>query len=185
MMNTILRNEMNKEIDWQTELISGCREEHLNTILNLQPFFPIEIQDSEEKIVKNLSEPLNINIFLKKRKRIIGYVLATPHNDALRELRNDDIELREDANRYYFDKITVLPEYRKGCVFLKLIYAVIEEANRRGFYKFSSHVLSNNGLNRVLLRIFGEMLTERRNVFLALHGNAPFEYMEMTYIIKK
>lgn len=185
MMNTILRSKMNKETDWQTEVIQGCREKYLNAILNLQPFFPIEIQDNEEKIVKNLSEPLNINIFLKKGERVVGYVLATPHNDALRELRDDDIELREDADRYYFDKITVVPEYRKGFVFLKLVYAIIEEANRRGFYKFSSHVLSNNGLNRVLVRIFGKMLTERRNVFLALDGNAPFEYMEMTYIIKK
>ncbi|MGO9613612.1 MAG: GNAT family N-acetyltransferase [Dissulfurispiraceae bacterium] len=172
---------LNEDTSFQTEIIKGSEDEYLNAIFKLEPFFPVKIQDSEDKLRENLNSAANINAFLKKDGQVVGWLLATPHNDAVKELENDDTEMREDADRYYIDKLAVLPEYRQGLNFVKLVYAVIEEANKRGFYKFSSHVLSDNGLNKVLARIFGKMLTKRRIVSLAMLGNASFEYMEMTY----
>jgi len=172
---------MREALEFQTEVLQGFSDEAVKEILKLEPFFPLNIREGEDKTREHLNEPSCINIILKKDNRIVGYILAIPHNDAVKELQNDDTEMREDSNRYYIDKVVVAPEYRKGLVLLKLVYATFEEGVRRGINKFSSHVLSTNGLNKLMTRIFGKQLTERRKVSLAIYDNAPFEYMELTY----
>lgn len=171
--------------DFQTEVIRTFKDEYLKTIMKLEPLFPIKIQDREEKIRENLKTAANINVFLKKDEQVVGWILATPHNDAVNELRNDDTGMKEDPARYYIDKLAVIPEHRQGLIFVHLIYAMFEEANRRGFHKFSTHVLCGNGLNKVIMKLFKHTLTERRKVLLAINGNATFEYLEGNYTIEK
>ena len=172
------------ENKFQTEVIKEFKEEYLKAILKLEPLFPIKIQDRDEKVQMNLKTAANINVFLRKDGQIVGWLLATPHNDAVKELRNDDTEIKEDCGRYYIDKLAVLPEFRRGFTFLKLIYAFAEEANRSGIYKYSTHVLCGNGLNKIIMRFFKHTLTLRRKVSLAMYGDALFEYLEGTYMIE-
>jgi ribosomal protein S18 acetylase RimI-like enzyme len=167
--------------DYQFEVLHSNSEELVKEILELEPFLPLNIQDTEEGIRENLNNRSYINIILKKDNRIIGYILSIPHNEAVRELKNDDMQMKEDDGRYYIDQIVVHPDFRKGMILLKLVYATFEEGVRRGFNKFSSHVLATDGLNKLMKRKFGKQLTEQRMVNLPIYNNAPFEYMEMTY----
>jgi hypothetical protein len=114
---------MKDEIDLIAELIESYDDDIIATILNLEPLFPIKIQDDKDRIAGNLSEPNNINIFLKNGFQVVGYLLATPQNDAVKDLSSDDPEMRTDDERYYIDKIVVQPEYRAGASFLVMIEA--------------------------------------------------------------
>lgn len=172
---------MHDKIELMTEIIKSYDDDIIETISNLEPLFPIKIQDNKDKIASNLSEPNNINIFLKYEKQIVGYLLATPQNDAVKDLINDDPKMREDDKRYYIDKIVVLPEYRAGSAFLAMIDTLLIEAGARGINRISSHVLADNGLNKSIKKIFKKYLTETRVTNLEMHDNAFFVYFEFTY----
>ncbi len=165
--------------DFQTEVIRDFKDEYLKTVLMLDSLFPIKIQDTREKIVENLTTPTNINIFLKKGKSIAGWILGIPQNSAYAELKDEDIEMRPDDGMYYIDKVVVLPEDREGLTFLRLGDALIKEAQERDCHKISAHIVSGNGLHKIIIRKFGKFLITRRNVSLAIHDYLPFEYVEI------
>ncbi len=175
---------MQEDTDLHTVIVHGFNEQAFEAITKLEPLFPIKIQDDKSKIKHNLNEPTYINIFLKKDKQIVGYLLATPQNDAVKELRKDDPLMREDDQRYYIDKVAVLPLHRDGYAFVRLVDALLEEMGVRGFNRLSSHILSTNGLHKTIKKIWRKYLTDTREISLAMHDNAHFEYMEFTYIRK-
>jgi hypothetical protein len=106
------------EIDFQTMVVHGYKEEYLESILKLDPLFPIKIQDSKEKIIEHLTESANINVFLKKDESIIGWILGIPQNVAYADLKADDIDIKPDNAMYYIDKVVVFPGYREGTMSL-------------------------------------------------------------------
>ncbi len=167
------------KIGFQTEIIQGYREEYFKSILKLEPLFPISIQDSKDKTIEHLKTPSNINIFLRKDESIIGWILGTPQNTIYEELKTDDIEIKPDDEMYYIDKVVVVPEHREGLTFLRLGDALINEAKKRGCHKISAHIVSDNGLHKIIIRKFGKFIITRRKVSLAIHDFIPFEYIEI------
>lgn len=81
----------------------------------------------------------------------------------------------------------IVPEFGRslagGRLCLMMLRALHEEAGKRGIFKFSMHTRVNNGLNKALRKMYGDMLTLFRRI-----ENWPFynseettEYIEGTY----
>lgn len=164
-----------------TYLITDITEATINTILSMQPLFPLKLRCSRQEIVNNLRQEQNISLFLEENKVIKGYVLAIPQDMAVEEYQHDDPHISKDPTRYYIDQVAVLPEERKGLAFLYLGYGLLEELGKRDINKVSSHLLTTNGVDKIIGKIFGPMSTERRIVHMPRYGDDPFEYMEVTY----
>lgn len=167
-----------------TELITTFNEDVISKIASLEQLFPSKTRYDEDTINKFLKNDGWIHMFLKRDENVIGYIFALPHNYVVDELRIDDPDMKMDQYRYYLDQVAMIPEERKGYAFLQLVYDLLDELDKRGISKISSHILATNGLNKLIVRIFGSMMTEVRNVNLPVYGNDPFTYIEGTYIKK-
>lgn len=167
-----------------TEVAHAYIPELLASILEIdKKSFEEQYEDAEEYYRAALENPENINIFLKEEEKNIGYLLAIPHNVAREELKKDDPGMPEDSKRFYVETIEVLPEYRKGRGFLKMIMAMIKEAESRGINNFSMHTRVENGLSRAVQKYFGRMIKTVRHIekWPYYQNSEPTEYLEGTY----
>jgi hypothetical protein len=145
--------------------------------------------DAEEYFGALLRNENTIHILLRREQRPIGYLLAIPHNDAVHddELRQADPELAEDQYRLYIETMEIVPEYGRslagGRLFLLMSKALLDEAGKRGIFKFSMHARVTTGLNHALQKIYGDMLTKCRTIeqWPFYNGEEPTEYIEVTY----
>jgi len=165
----------------RTEVIKDFNNDVVAKIVSLEPLFPNKVRYNEGIIAEYLQAPNFIHMFLKRGNEVIGYLFSLPHDYVVNELKNDDPLMRKDSGRYYIDQVAVIPEERKGLAFLHLGYALLDELSTRGLNRVSSHVLATNGLHKIIGRIFNNMITERRFVYLPRYGDDLFEYMEVTY----
>ena len=169
--------------EMKSEIVTKDNVDAISTIMSLRPLFPKTIRDDIQKVEQHLTCEHNINMFLKKEEKVVGYLLGTPHNDAIAELKktHDDEFMKPDSNRWYLDQVAVLPKEREHLNFLTLVYDFLDEMGKRGSNRISSHILATNGLHHLILRIFGRMLTEKDMVNLNMHKGLPFLYIEGTY----
>ena len=115
----------------------------------LQQLLPQELWYDRDRISDYLKNDKNIFIFLYGNQgEAIGYMFAQPHNDAYKELVNDDPLLKEDNTRFYIDEVVVSPDERGNGSFLMLIVGFLKEMYKRGFYKISSHILTEDYINK-------------------------------------
>jgi len=137
----------------------------------------------ESYIRGKLENEKNINVIFRHGDRVVGYLMATPHNDAYEELKDDDPLLVEDAERYYVNFVQILPEYRKGRGLLKMVGKMFDEAREQfGSNKFSWHCRTVNGLSSVIQRFFkGMPRTVRHIESWKYTKNEPYDYIEATH----
>lgn len=164
-----------------TEIITSPNSDIVKNISKLEPLFPEKIQEDKDKIKSNLIDMSNISILLKSGTETVGYLLATPHNKAVHDLEFDDVAMKRDSQRYYLDKIVVLPEYRSNQAFLILVIRLLKEAGAKGIHRISSHILVGTGLNKTIKKMFKTYITEARMTILEMYDNALFEYIEFSY----
>jgi len=150
------------------EIVTGHDEKILQEILYIKSrAFPKkwEYDDAENYYREMLGKRESINIIAKEDKKIVGYLLAIPHNEAFKELKEHDPEMEEDPQCYYVETVAILPEFRLGTSFLKMLYAVIAEAKSRfGIKRFSMHARTSIGLIKAPQRYFGSRITKIRKV---------------------
>ena len=174
-----------KEVPMQTtEVVSVYTPQYLSAILEIdKESFEEQYEDVEEYYRKALENQENINVFFKDGEKLVGYLLAIPHSAAYEEMKKDDPEMKDDSKRFYIETCAVLPEYRKGTGFLRMMHKVIEEAERRGINKFSMHARVENGLSETLQKYFGKMFTTVRRIenWPYYYNGEPTDYLEGTY----
>jgi len=171
-----------------TEVAHAYSPELLSAILEVdKESFEEQYDDAEEYYKSALENPENINVFLREGERYVGYLLAIPHNVAREELKKEHPAMPEDPSRFYVETIEVLPEYRRGRGFLKMIMAMIREAEKRGVNNFSMHTRVDNGLSSVIQKYFGRMIKKAQRIenWPYYHNGEPTEYLEGTYDGKK
>ncbi|HAT73601.1 MAG: hypothetical protein US30_C0011G0029 [Candidatus Moranbacteria bacterium GW2011_GWF2_36_839] len=166
------------------EIVNHFSVGALNEILKLEKeCFPAEWQyeDADKYYKKMLGDAENINIFLKDGKRVAGYILARFHNKEIKELSKYDDKFKERKG-FYVETIQIFPEFQGIGGAKKLILAVCEEANKRGFDKFSIHARKKNGLNDKIKNIFKDNITDIRNIekWEPAVGES-YEYIEWEY----
>lgn len=171
-----------------TEVVNGYDPKHLAAILEIdRNSFDEQYEDAEEYYHEALENPENINVFLKEGEKNVGYILAIPHNVALEDLNKVDPEMKADSKRFYVETIEILPDYRKGRGFLKMILTLIDEAGKRGVDNFSMHARVENGLSNVVQKYFRKMIRKVRRIenWPYYYNGEPTDYIEGTYDGKK
>lgn len=174
-----------KEASMQTgEIISEYNSQILADILNIdKESFEKQYDDVEEYYKEALENKDNINVILRDGEKVVGYLLAIPHNDAVEDLKSADPEFKEDKERLYVETIAVHPEYRIGGGAFKMIFTMIEEAGKRGINKFSMHVRVKGGLSAAVQKCFGKMITKVNRIenWPYYENGEPTDYVEGTY----
>ena len=140
----------------------------------------------EDYIAEKMENKNNIHIVCKENGKIVGYLMATSHNDAYEELMEDDPLLKKDAERMYVNFVGVLPEYRKGRALLKMLDMLFLEARENfGTNKFSLHCRTMNGLSRVIQNFFKGIITVVRHIDTWKYTNdEPYDYIEGQHTLK-
>ena len=168
------------------EVITRFDEQILQEIILIGRLsFPSDWQeeDDEQYNREMMKDTNNIFILLKEDAKIIGYLLALPQSKAVEELKADDPFMQEDRQRYYVETMSILPEFRKGRGFLRMLSRLIEESMRRGCNKVSMHARVNNGLSQVMQKYYKDMVTLVRRIenWKYYNGAEPTDYIEGTY----
>lgn len=180
--------EKKEEMPMQTEeIIYGYDPSVFAEILEIdRASFEKQYEDVEEYYKEAMKNKNNINVVLKDGGKAVGYLLAIPHNEALSDLKDIDVEMKEDDLRFYVETIAVHPEYRVGGGAFKMIFAMIQEAGKRGINKFSMHVRVEGGLSASVQKCFGKMITTVRRIenWPYYENREPTDYVEGTYSLK-
>jgi ribosomal protein S18 acetylase RimI-like enzyme len=137
--------------------------------------------DAEEYYTEMLKNRKNIHIILEDNGRRIGYLLAIPHNDAFRELKNDDPLIEEDALRYYVEVVAVLPDFRGKKGFSEILKKLRDELKWRGIYKLSMHARVSNNLSKIIQKKMKITQIRRIQRWKYYNYEEPTDYIEATF----
>lgn len=167
------------------ERILGTNEDILEKILTVYKRCFAEkwrYPDAEEFFRLSLNDIGCLNLVLKEDDTIVGYALVRPHNSVVQEVREHDPHMQKSDNGSYIETMEIVPEYRKGHGFLKMVARIIEEGEKRGFNKVSLHARVSNGLSVYVQILFGKMVTQVRRVekWAYYNGEESADYIEIT-----
>jgi len=167
----------------QAEVVKTFDADVLQNILSIErsSFPKAWIYDkAEEYYGRMLSAKANINILLTETGQKIGYLLAIPHNDAVKDLSSDDPKMEGDLLKYYIETIAIRAEYRGKKGFSILLGKLIEECKKRGIHKISMHARVSNHLSEIIQKKLA--ITEIRRIEKWAYYNfeEPTDYIEAT-----
>ncbi|HEX8974041.1 MAG TPA: hypothetical protein VF817_00965 [Patescibacteria group bacterium] len=167
-------------------VVRGFSEHNMEAIKGLRSLFPKTVRNTDEQIRRNLANPENLNMFLMCGDEVVGYILGTPHADAISELKDtqDERYMSPDPRneRTYIDQMALKPSGRAHGNFLVLVISFLNELWSKGKCKISSHILADQGLDRAVTMAFGRMLTKKKSIKLMCHQGKEFLYIEGTYV---
>jgi ribosomal protein S18 acetylase RimI-like enzyme len=171
-----------KDLDQSVEVVESFSESALNDVLDLEKKCVPEdwqFDDAREYFSDCLKNQKSINLFLKEGEKVVGYLLAVPHNFSRNEIIKYDPLMQEDEKRLYIETIEILPEARGKGGSKKLFSRLIEEAAKKCIKTFSAHVRTTNGLSDSVKRMFDGKITKTRKIDSWHYGgNEPYEYLE-------
>lgn len=133
-----------------------------------------------------LRNPSNINVVYFVEDKLLGHILARPHNDAVRDYCAEDPLMKaSDTPMYYVEHLAVDSAVRGRSLSTLLILKLAAEANRRGVYKFSNHCRAINGLSEIITKKFkdGLQVIRRIDSYCDLN-NEPCDYLEIDFVAK-
>jgi GNAT superfamily N-acetyltransferase len=112
-----------------------------------------------------LRNPSNINVVYFVDGKVLGHILARPHNDAVQDYCEEDPLMKvSDTPMYYVEHLVVDRAVRGRSLSTVLILKLIDEAKKRGVYRFSNHCRAINGLSDIVARKFNENLQVIRRI---------------------
>lgn len=153
----------------------------VDSILELQRYLPDCLQQNRDNIISNLSNRRYINMVIRDSSgKVLCYALAVPQDQSIvREFSQDDPLMPVDPDRYYIDQVVSSIQLRRGYEFFRrIVHSVFQEANKAGIFKFSVHALNDNGVAKVIARVFREGIYLSRKVAMPSYGNLEYTYME-------
>lgn len=157
-------------------LITDKDEGMVAAILNLQNLFPNKVEYDEWNVWDNLQNLNNMNIIVEESEEIIGYVLGIPQGEAVEYLKKDDPMIENCCEMFYVDQIAVIKDRRDGKVFRYLVDQIAIEAKKRGYTKWSSHLM--RGMENALRKMYEGKIIRERQTRMAAYGNHELVYME-------
>lgn len=166
------------------EVLRGFDENILTDILLInRESFPTgwTYSDAEEYYTEMLKNENNIHIILKCSEKRIGYLLAIPHDDAVRELKNDDPFMEGDTLRYYVEVVAILQNFRGKKGFSEILKKLREELKGRGIYKISMHARVSNNFNKIIQKNMKITQIRRIQRWKYYNYEEPTDYIEATF----
>ena len=168
------------------DIIGKDQDELVDDLLKMQSkAYPEEwkYEDARQYYTEMINSPENINIILREDEKIIGYLLAIPHDNAFAELNVVDPVMEKDPDRFYVETMEIDPEIGKtlagGKLCFRMLEKLIEEAASRDVYKFSMHARISTGLSSAVKRRFKGIITSTRIIesWPYYNGQESTEYM--------
>ena len=165
-----------------TEVVRKYSNRILQAILIIEQLcFPPrwQMENVEDDYRRYLGDNDCINILLKDKEQIIGYLLAVPHNSDMESLQKADPGYHNDDDRYYIWTVGVVPTHQgKGGLRL-ILNQLIKECLCRGIFHLSAHPRVNNGVSSTLQKVFKTTKVRRIAAWKYYHYEEPCDYLEM------
>jgi hypothetical protein len=164
----------------ETFVLREVDEDLIDQILEIEEKLSKKLKYSKQDIIDSIRSPDEMLIVSAIEGELLGYVVAIPQNDAVKELQDEDLLLERDEKRFYVDRGCVsFAISEKAPIFFRLFNKLFYEAEKKGIFRFSSHIRTSNGVNLLVRTMLKDMVTSvRENVFLPRHGDETFEYVE-------
>jgi hypothetical protein len=162
----------------RTEIISGCSPAILQEIVVLQNFFPAGLSYNPCQIESFLLNSDNIFLFVYKGSEVAGYIFGQPQNDMVKLIGGEDPLMKADDSCYYINQVLIKPSGRKSRTCLLALKAFFQEANRRGCFRYTAHVLTLNGFDKYIEIFMSRIIKAKRKISIPSFGNYEFTYME-------
>ena len=165
-------------------IISGGKNIVKDTVLINRDSFPPEWEygDAGEYYTEMLGNKNNIYVILKDNEKIIGHLLAMPHDNAVEELKNYDQAMQKDASRYYIETVAILPEYRGKKGLSAMLETLGRELKNRRIRNISLHARVSNNLNKIMQKKMKVTNIRRISKWKYYNYEEPTDYIEATYV---
>jgi predicted GNAT superfamily acetyltransferase len=161
----------------KARLIDDKEKGMVEAILKMEGLFPQKIGYGEWDVWDNLQNLNNMNLIVEDDGEIIGYVLCIPQKEAIGYLKNDDPLMQDCHEMCYVDQIAIVEDKRGRAVFTFILDNLAVEAEKRGFKRWSTHIMAGlEGALKQALR--GRTITEERKTRMSSYGNYDLVYME-------
>jgi len=182
----IVAVEGNRSV-FSVKRINGFNEETLRDILFVNRFsFPEgwQSENAGKYYRRMLQLSVNIGIILKYDGKMVGFLMAIPHNDAIEELRNDDPKMKEDRDRYYIETVGILPAYAGRGGFSRMLDKLLEAAKAKEM-KLSLHARVTNGFNEKIRAKLAVSTIRRIEKWKYYNFSEATDYIEGTFGMKQ
>lgn len=171
---------VNKE-KFEVEVITKADRSLIYQLMCLEErCLPIEMRhaDSYNYYLNILKDAGSINMLLKYKRKIIGFIVARAYRKVYGNLANHDPDLRNQKDRYfYIDMIQINPHFKINGGLSFLITKMVEKAIKRNISGFCLHARKKNGLSQFLQKIFH--VKKLHSIDNWLGFNEQFDYLEM------
>jgi ribosomal protein S18 acetylase RimI-like enzyme len=134
--------------------------------------------DAEEYYTQVLKESDNVHIMLRDNDKSVGFLLAIPHNAAVRELKEDDPSMRENASIYYIENVAILPAFRGRKGFSEMLRVLRRQLRKRAIFKISLHARVSNGLSKAIQKNMTILKIRRIDAWRYYNFEEPTDYIE-------
>lgn len=126
-----------------------------------------------------LNNPENINLILKYKDRVVGFLLAKKYSQAHKELINHDPDLRrEKENCLFIETIQIHPQFRKKGGFNRLVGKFLSVIRKEKICNFCLYARRKNSFSCFLQKRFGAK--KIRTVENWLGFGEAFDYLEIS-----
>lgn len=174
-----------KSSDLRVEIVQQFSQKALEGIIKLdKECFPSgwTYLNAEEYYKEALNNKKDIHIFLKSNGTIAGYVHGCTLEEVFDSLIEYDPELNKDANAYYLEMIAISPDFQGKGGARKLLLEICQEAQKKGFNKFSVHARVANNFSNKIINIFRDNNPQVRNIKNWYYGGGePYCYVKWDY----
>jgi len=137
--------------------------------------------DAKEYFAEILKNESSVRVILKNDKITVGYLLAVPHNDAKRDLEEDDPVMQEGDSRYYIESVAILPAYRGKGGLAKMLDTLLEELRKKAIYRLSMHARVLNKFSDFIQKKMKATQIRRIEKWKYYNYEEPTDYIEATY----
>ena len=152
-------------------------------VSNNQGSFPSgwEYADAAKYYAELFEKKNSINIILKDNEKIIGHLLAIPHNDAVDELKTDDPAMRKDASGYYIETVAILPGHRGKKGLSAMLETLKDELKKRGINNISLHARVSNDFTKIIQKKMKVTNIRRIDKWKYYNYEEPTDYIEAAF----
>lgn len=134
----------------------------------------------KEDFIEYINNPENVVLVAKSGDSVVGYAIAVPFEDAIKDLSLYDPEIIKDEakDKYYGESITVQEEYRKQNLAIEITREIVNRLKKRGVKIFAVHIRNRRGEHDSTTSSFLKNKKVLRTIPNWLGSGNNFDYVE-------
>ena len=164
-------------IEMKAVVVEACDEKLIDDLMRLEAvcFLDLDHEDFNREYYQELLESEDtISIFLEAEGERVGCLILIPHNQAIKELEDDDPGIASDPARFYVETVEILPEFQ-GQSGLTLM---LESLKKYGVRKVSLHARVNNDFSAKIQKKLKAVKVRRIESWPYYEDRGPTDYNE-------